>query len=203
LQHLRAVQVAKQADLRAVGHRLAVQVYGQGGHGVIGERPSLGAERAEEGVVVEGRDAVAPEGVALLEECEAAVRGQGEWLGPVALIEHIRVVGGIRTAEERPRPFAEHVLADVCHPPRDSGDRRDRRLGNHGLDADQTVVALAERPRAGDGLPQVLVIGQALQARLEVEAPVEVELIQQEVAPHRRHGSIVALARRNRRGSVL
>lgn len=186
---LGAIQVPQQADLRAVGDHLAVDVHHQGGHGLVGVVLALRPEGLEEGVVVEGGHAVAPETEGPLEEGEGLVGGGGEGLGPPARVEHDGVVGGEgadgerRVAEEGAGALAEDVAAHVRDPPCDGGHRRDRRLHRQRLRLQGAVGIRAQRPGAVGRLPPVLVVGEPDESRPQVHRPVEVQLVAQCLAP--------------------
>jgi hypothetical protein len=62
---------------------------------------------------------------------------------------------------------------DVREPPRDGRERLRRRRRVREVDA---AVGM-HRPAAGDRLPEVLVVGESVEARPQLLLPVEVELV--------------------------
>ena len=90
-------------------------------------------------------------------------------VGVVELGQRRRGVGGVRpalvvggrTVEVRVVAHREDADDDVCQPPRDGGERRGLRARKGEVDAAIAVHG----PAVGDRLPEVLVVGQAVQAR--------------------------------------
>ena len=68
----------------------------------------------------------------------------------------------------------------VRQPPGDGGQR-----GGRGLGVDEVDAAVGMHgPAVGDRLPEVLVIGQAVEAGPQLMRPVEVQLVGEEVGVH-------------------
>ena len=188
-RRVRAIQVAQEADLAAVVHQLAVDVQNQRGHRVLGEEGALRAERPRHRLVVEGGDGVVPPGVGAVEELERPVGVAGTAVGPVPRVEHVGVVRHRPVAEERAGPGGKQPIA-MCI-------RRQRNVVTRSVDAGRLDVAQSavigrfEIEAVGDRLPGVLVVGQPVEPRPQVDVPVELHLADELRPPL--HAAILAL----------
>jgi uncharacterized protein (DUF885 family) len=186
-----AVQVAQQRDLRAVVQGLAVDVQHQFGQRGVGVRSLGGTAGPGQAVGAEAVDAGQPRGIALVEP--------GERGGGVAWVVVGRPADG-RSAEVRPDALAEHADDDVAEPPRDRGHRHGVGLRpgefvdvSAGADGPRRRrgAARPDRPHARHRLPEVLLVGEAVQPRAEVGPPLPVELLGQCLVPVDAHGAHV------------
>src|SRR6516225_7448755 len=162
---------------------LPVDVQHELGHGMVGPRPLGRAARLGQVVRAEAAHAADPAGVGRV---ELGQRGRG-----VAGIA-VRGVVERRPAEVRGYPYAEYPDDDVPEPTGDRGHRRRIGLGHGEIDGELARAHLDRRrprparphvPRAGHGLPAVFLVGQPVQPRPQLLAPVPVQLLGQLEAP--------------------
>src|SRR4029453_9348450 len=152
----------------------------------LGVRAAPGSERPGQALLVKAGDTVVPVPVGPLQERH---RRPGV-AGPVGRegggVKHFGLGGHAAVAEEGAGPVPQAARADVDEPPGDGGHRRRRRL-RATVQAPAPVGAPAQAPAALHRLPEVLLVAEPLQARPQVDVPVELQLADQHPAPVELH----------------
>ena len=159
-----SVKISDASDFGTVVNDLAVDVQHEFGRGVLGIRTFGRSARVPEILVGQRPHPGDPAVVLLVElgQCRVDIGGIAPTL----------VLGG-RAAEMVVVAHREYPDDDVGQPP---GDRRER-LGPGRRRGEVDGAVRLNGPAAGHRFPEVLAVGEAVEARAQLVLPVPVELV--------------------------
>jgi len=101
--------------------------------------------------------------VGAFEEGDRLVGAAGQVGRDVARVGHVGVLRHAAVPEEGAGAVGEAGRAEMDQTPRDGGQRRRGRLRPLPVEVPAAVVTAAQAPAAVDRLPEVLLVGQAVQ----------------------------------------